>query len=31
MESFHKYLLQQEYNKPAKPGDRLAKADEHVD
>ena len=31
MESFHKYLLQQEYNKLAKLGDRLAKADEHVD
>jgi IS5 family transposase len=31
MESFHKYLLQQEYQKLAKLGDRLAKADEHVD
>jgi IS5 family transposase len=30
METFHKYLLQQEYNKLAKLGDRLAKADQLV-
>jgi IS5 family transposase len=30
MDSFHKYLLQQEYNKLAKLGDRLAKADQLV-
>jgi IS5 family transposase len=30
MESFNKYLLQQEYKKLAKLGDRLAKADQLV-
>ena len=31
MDSFNKHLLQQEYNKLAKLGDKLAEADEHVD